>query len=80
MKDIRLTIRISKEESEQIERKAKENHMNTSEFARFCIDSAIRDNYVPKIELVKLVHRILLVCQNHPEIRNKIDKEVRKWL
>ena len=71
-KEFTVTMRVDKEEFEEIKRKSKNLSMNSSEFVRFCVNNALHDNYIPKTKLMFFLHKIY----SDSELK-KLDKVVK---
>lgn len=57
-KEFTISIRVDKEELEEIKRKSNNLSINSSEFVRFCVNNALRENYIPKTRLLYFLHKI----------------------
>lgn len=59
MKKSRITIRLDEKDLIDIERMANKYGMDTSKYVRFCVQSTIKNEFIPKSEVVKLMHLLL---------------------
>lgn len=81
-KEKSITIRLDDKIIEEIKKKSKNLNMNISGYVRFCVENAIKDNYIPKAKVVWLLHDILSDSdlQKNQKIK-KIAKELyEKWI
>lgn len=77
----KITIRVTQEELAVLKEKAKDFDGNISKYARSCIDGVIKENSIPKTQIVWFLQRIL----SDPELvkNKKLQKyceEVFEWL
>lgn len=57
-KQASITIRVNADELEEIRKKANSLKINSSEYVRFCVNNAIKQNYVPKTRIMYFLHKI----------------------
>lgn len=57
-KQASITIRVDIDELEEIRRKANSLKITSSEFVRFCVNNATKQNYIPKTKVMYFLHRI----------------------
>ena len=60
MKDGRVSIRFNEKDLMEIEKIAKKYGYDTSKFIRFCVHSTIKNESIPKSEVLKLLHFLLI--------------------
>lgn len=68
MKKARITIRLDEKDLIDIERMANKYGMDSSKYIRFCVQSTIKHDSIPKSEVVKLLH---LLLSNSDFVKNK---------
>lgn len=81
-KDNKITFRVHDKDYELIKNRADELRMNVSEFSRFCVTSVIRENYMPKTQLMYLIHQIMTdsEIQKNKALSKKFQELMEKCL
>lgn len=74
-----ITIRVDEDELEEIRRRANKLKISSSEFVRFCVNNAIKQNYVPKTRIMYFLHKIYTDTElKKQEKLMKIAKELER--
>lgn len=68
MKNSRISIRFNEKDLIEIEKMARKYGSDTSKYIRFCVQSTIKNESIPKAEVLKLLH---LLLSNSDFIKNK---------
>lgn len=76
-KQTSITIRLDNEELKEIKRKANAFNMNSSEYARFCVNNAIKQNYIPKTRIMYFLHKIYTDAELQKQ--EKLSKMLREF-
>lgn len=81
-KDNKVSFRVHDEDYELIRQKAEAMGMNISEFARFCVTSVIKENYLPKTKLMYFCHQIMTdsELQKNKTLSRKFQELMEKCL
>lgn len=76
MKKSRISIRFNEKDLIEIEEMARKHGYDVSKYIRFCVQSTMKNESIPKSEVIKLMH-LLLSNSDFMRIR-KLSKHVKE--
>ena len=76
MKNSRISIRFNEKDLIEIEEMARKHGYDVSKYSRFCVQSTMKNESIPKSEVIKLMH-LLLSNSDFMRIR-KLSKHVKE--
>lgn len=76
MKNSRISIRFNEKDLIEIEEMARKHGYDVSKYIRFCVQSTMKNESIPKSEVIKLMH-LLLSNSDFMRIR-KLSKHVKE--
>ena len=82
MKNSRISIRFDEKDLIEIDRMATKYGSDTSKYIRFCVRSTIRNESIPKSEVLKLLHLLLSNgdFQKNKKLSNHVKELYEQWM
>ena len=82
MKNSRISIRFNEKDLIEIDRMARKYGSDTSKYIRFCVQSTMKNESIPKSEVLKLLHLLLSNgdFQKNKKLSNHVKELYEQWM
>ena len=82
MKNSRISIRFNEKDLIEIDRMARKYGSDTSKYIRFCVQATMKNESIPKSEVLKLLHLLLSNgdFQKNKKLSNHVKELYEQWM